>query len=72
MGEILLCQYTLPFRLFSDVFLESLLSVRIEIIGGTMLKVEQVVRGNSQWLKAIYCLGLIMSERESKLKGSWI
>ena len=48
MGEILLCQYTLPFRRFSDVFLESLLSVRIEIIGGTMLKVEQVVRGNSQ------------------------
>ena len=37
---------------------------------GTMLKEEKEVRRNSQSLKEICFLGLIISERESKLKGS--
>ena len=44
-------------------------SVRVERVGGTMLKTKQRVRRNSQWVKVIYCLGLITSERVSKLKG---
>ena len=44
-------------------------SVRVERVGGTILKTEQRVRRNSQWVKAIYCLGLITSERVSKLNG---
>ena len=44
-------------------------SVRVESIGGTMLKMEQRVSRNFQYVKAIYCLGLTTSERASKLKG---
>ena len=44
-------------------------SVRVERVGGTILKTEQRVRRNSQWVKAIYYLGLITSERVSKLNG---
>ena len=72
VGEILVCQDTLCFRRFSGVFLKSLLSIRLEIIGGKIPIVEQVVKINSQWLKAMHYFGLMMSERESKLKGPWI
>ena len=44
-------------------------SVRVERVGETILKTEQRVKRNSQWVKAIYHLGLITSERASKLNG---
>ena len=43
--------------------------MRVEKIGGTILKAKQKVRGNYQVLKAIYCYGRMVSEQESKLKG---
>ena len=52
--------------------LEDFVSERVKIIGTTMLRVEQRVRRNSQWDKATYYLGWIISERESKLKSPWI
>ena len=52
--------------------LEDFVSARVNIIGTTMLRVEQRVRRNSQWDKATYYLGWIISERESKLKSPWI
>ena len=45
--KILLCQDAFFFNRFSGVFLEDLLSVRVELIGGTIPKVEQVLRINS-------------------------
>ena len=48
---------------------EVFVTMRVERIDGTILKVEQDVRRNSQLLKAIYWLGLMISEQESKLKG---
>ena len=51
---------------------EDLATMRIERIGGIILKVEQEVRRNSQWLEAIYWLVWIISEGESKFKGPWI
>ena len=54
------------FRLCNVIYV---VSVRVERVGGTILKTEQRVKRNSQWVKAIYCLGLITSERVSKLNG---
>ena len=39
-----LCQDILFSRRFSGVFLENLLSIRLEIIEGTIPKVDQIVR----------------------------
>ena len=60
--------YSHFFRLCNGI---SVVSVKVERVGGTILKTEQRVRRNSQWVKAIYCLGLITLERVSKLNGSW-
>ena len=61
--------YSYTFMWFN---LEDFVSVRVKRIRGTMFKVEQYVRINSQWDKTTYCLGRITSERESKLNGMWI
>ena len=45
-------------------------SIRVERVGGIMLKVEQRVSRNSEWFKETYCLSLTTSERGLKIKGS--
>ena len=54
---------------FSLFDLEGLVSVSVDITGGTIPTVKQEVRRNSQWLKAICYFGLIISEQDPKLKG---
>ena len=46
--------------------------VRVERISGTILRVEQEMRRNSQLRQSIYWLSLMILERESKLKDPWI
>ena len=49
--------------------IECLVYVKVERIGGKITKEEQKGIRSYQWIKAMNCFGLIISEWESKLKG---
>ena len=48
---------------------EWLVYVKVERTGGKIPEGEQKVIRSYQWIKAMNCFGLIISEWESKLKG---